>query len=371
MRRLARCILSLQLAAGVVLGVGFESGALDERGESRSDGAGPIDPGSVERPADARSAPALALLAGVPHPHVQQMQTPTSVTKASPLPADFGAVPLPSTEWIDAQVEGDERARYRALLFEAHAQELSGDFEASAESFAALSERFDEAAYPAWRASRAWWRAAEKLIDGEADARAALLDRADAIAQTGLERDPDCAECMLWRYAALGRLATVRGLLSAARSARTMQRLLDTGIRLKPTQSDGPHSSTLGNLYYASAVFNRMVPDSWLLRLAVGVRGDKEQALSDIREAVSLHPERVDFRVEMGAVLLCLGTKKDKPEAIREGRIVLENAEHLDRLLPTDELDLEFARIMSERPELSCSFSRDGFVDVEGAARKL
>ena len=30
----------------------------------------------------------------------------------------------------------------------------------------------------------------------------------------------------------------------------------------------------------------------------------------------------------------------------------------------TDDLDLEFARIMSERPELACSFSRDGFVDV-------
>lgn len=367
MRRPARWSLSIVLAASVVLGVGFGSGALDARADGGPNGARAAVPAS----SDASGAPALALLAGVPRPRVDELHTPAAAGKASPLPAGLGSVPLPSTGWIDAQTQGDERAKYRALLFEAHALELSGDFEASATSFEALSERFDAEAFPAWRAARAWWRAAEQLIDGEADVRAALLDRADASAQAGLARNPDCAECMLWRYAALGRLATVRGLLSAARSARTMQRLLDDGIRLKPIQSDGPHSSTLGNLYYASAVFNRMVPDSFWLRLAIGVRGDKEQALSDIREAVSLHPERVDFQVEMGAVLLCLGTKKDKPEAIREGRVVLANAEHLDRLLPTDDLDLEFARIMSEHPELSCNFSRDGFVDVEGAARKL
>jgi hypothetical protein len=281
------------------------------------------------------------------------------------------SVPLPSTEWIDAVFEGEERNRFHTLLFEAHEQELAGEFEAAALSFDALATQFAAASYPAWRAARAWWRASDLLPTDDVDARVACLENAEVWAQAGIERDAACAECMLWRYAAMGRLATVRGLLSAARSARTMKQLLNTGIALKPTHNDGPHSSTLGDLYYASAVFNRMVPDSLWLRLLVGVRGDKAQALSDIRHAVSMHPERVDYRVEMGAVLLCLGTEKDKPDAIREGKLVLADAEGLEHLLPTDELDLEFARIMSQRPELSCMFSRDGFVDVEGEAGKL
>ena len=285
--------------------------------------------------------------------------------------SELDALPLPSTEWIDSVFEADERGRFHALLFEADAQEAAGEFEAAASSFEALASQFVAAPYPAWRAARAWWRASDLLPSDDVDGRVACLDKAEAWAQAGMERDPTCAECMLWRYAALGRLATVNGLMSAARNARTMKELLNTGIDLKPTRTDGPHSSTLGDLYYASAIFNRMVPDSLWLRLLVGVRGDKERALADIRQAVSMHPGRVDYRVEMGAVLLCLGTKKDKPEAISEGKLVLANAEGLERLLPTDDLDLEFARIMAQRPELSCSFSRDGFVDVEAAAEKL
>ena len=86
---------------------------------------------------------------------------------------------------------------------------------------------------------------------------------------------------------------------------------------------------------------------------------------------MALHPKRVDYQVELGAVLLCYGTERDRNEAIKEGRAVLANASAFDRLLPTDDLDLEFARIMSERPELACSFSRDGFVDVKKAASSL
>ena len=42
----------------------------------------------------------------------------------------------------------------------------------------------------------------------------------------------------------------------------------------------------------------------WVL----GVRGDKERALAHARTALALHPTRVDYRIEVGSQLLCLGS---------------------------------------------------------------
>jgi hypothetical protein len=311
------------------------------------------------------SAPFLQLMGDAPRPGIDP-------DPERPLPIiDVTEIATPDTAWLESTAPPERLEHLKALLFRAHEQELQIEFEAAARGFEQLADEVPTSSYPAWRASRAWWRASDMVAPDDLTTRGEYLDRADLLAEKGIERDPDCAECMLWRYASLGRLATIRGLLSAARNARTMRKLLNRGIELQPTRTEGEHNSTLGNLYYASAVFNRLVPDSFWLKLIVGVSGDKDRAVADARHAVALHPERVDYQVELGAVLLCLGSERGEESAIDEGRGVLSNASESERLLPTDDLDLEFARIMSERPELACGFSRDGFIDVKKAASSL
>ena len=312
------------------------------------------------------SAPFLEMVGDAPRPGISGSDTGVKHHLT-----DLTEIATPDTDWLEAAAVPERRGALMAVLLEAHEAELRFEFEDAARGFEQLAGEIETAPYPAWRASRAWWRASDLVPESDMETRGDYLDRAEALAKEGIERDPGCAECMLWRYASLGRLATVRGLLSAARNARTMKKLLNQGIELKPTRKEGQHNSTLGNLYYASAVFNRMVPESFWLRLVVGVSGDKERAVADAKQAVALHPKRVDYQVEFGAALLCLGTEKGRDEAIHEGRSVLSNASEFDRLLPTDDLDLEFARIMAQRPELACSFSRDGFIDVKKAAKAL
>jgi hypothetical protein len=175
---------------------------------------------------------------------------------------------------------------------------------------------------------------------------------------------------MLWRFASLGRLATTRGVLSAARDARTMAKLLDRGIALKPTHRDDDRNTTLGNLYYASATFYRMVPDWMILKWLLGVRGDKERAIRDARSAVAISSNRVDYQMELGASLICMGLRKSRPEAIEEGRSVVDRAMNLPVYLETDILDKELGRILADEPEKACGFSRDGFIDVEAVVGK-
>jgi len=310
--------------------------------------------------------PILEMLSGAPRPTISG-----SKTEVVHHLTDVTEIAQPDTAWLEAATTAERREALMAALQQAHQAELEMRFVEAAQGFEQLAAEIDSATYPAWRAARAWWRASDLVPEADTATRIAYLETADALASQGMKRDPRCAECMLWRYAALGRLATVRGLLSAARNARTMKNLLKDGIELKPTRREGQHNSTLGNLYYASAVFNRMVPESFWLKLVVGVSGDKERAVEDAKHAVALHPSRVDYRVELGASMLCYGTEKGRSDAIDEGRSVLSHAGELDRLLPTDDLDLEFARIMVDRPELACSFSRDGFIDVKKAASAL
>jgi hypothetical protein len=150
-----------------------------------------------------------------------------------------------------------------------------------------------------------------------------------------------------------------------------MSDMLDEAIELEPSHRDSPYNSTLGNLYYARAIFNRMVPDSFWLGLIVGVRGDKEQALRDIDHAVEINGGRIDYRVEKGAVLLCLGTTKQRPERIEEGKAVLREAMALEQLMSSDGLEKENAQILIDEPEKACGYSRDGFVDVDEVASRL
>ncbi len=350
----AHTLVSAALLA-VALGVGAWPAAAIEDEVVSSEVGPPEEPGGF-----------LEMVGGAPRPRISQ-----SETNVQHHATDLTEIAVPETDWLEAAALPDRRDALMAILQTAHEAELALEFVDAARGFEQLGDEIDTATYPVWRASRAWWRASDLVPESDVERRAEYLDRAEALAKEGIRRDPGCAECMLWRYAALGRLATVRGILSAARNARTMKNLLDDGIDLKPTRTEGKHNSTLGNLFSASAVFNRMVPDSFWLRLLVGVRGDKERALKDARNAVALHPKRVDYQVELGAVLLCLGSEKGRDEAIEEGRNVLASAKGFERLLPTDDLDLEYGRIMAERPDLACSFSRDGFVDVKKAAGAL
>jgi hypothetical protein len=173
---------------------------------------------------------------------------------------------------------------------------------------------------------------------------------------------------MLWKYAALGRLPTIKGLLSAAGDARTLASLLERGIELSAKQGEDPSNTTLANFYYASASFYRMVPDWFWLRWVFGVQGNKERAIDDARKAVSLAETRLDYQVELGAALLCMGEAKTKPERIVEGLELLRGVEAAPAMPSSEGVDQEFAQMLIQSPKKACEFSRIGFIDVDSVA---
>ncbi len=245
----------------------------------------------------------------------------------------------------------------------AFALEKASDFIGAAELYEKIVRRAPRNPAGYWKVARNTWRYAETLPTDAKQRRLRLFERANDWATRGLTVNPDCAECMLWKFSAMGRIATTSGALSSLRNAPEMRDLLVRGIALQPSYADDLTNSTLGNLYYAGAVFYRVVPDWALLNWTIGVKGDLDTSLEMIRNAVGISASRIDYQVELGAILLCISHRDGSQKAAEEGRRVLERAPNLERQLGTDETDIEHAGILLREPEKACGYSRDGWID--------
>jgi tetratricopeptide (TPR) repeat protein len=257
-----------------------------------------------------------------------------------------------------------DAAALRVLWLEGKQLERDDHLRAAAERWEGLAQALPGEAEPRWRIARSEWCLGERL---SLDQKAARLDhfrRAQAQAAQGLALDPRCAECMFWLAAALGRITTTEGVVKSARQTPVIAGLLDRAIALRPAYRDSADDTTLGNLYHASAAFYRLVPDWLWLSWVLGVRGDKERSVDYSRRAVAISPSRLDYQVELGAGLLCLGSDEDREDLVREGIEVLK---HSESLTPFAEVrrDRTFARLLIEHPERACSYTRDGWVEID------
>lgn len=274
-----------------------------------------------------------------------------------------------SRRWVDSEPPQSARDEpLRSAWEEAVRLERAGQLVESAAHFEKLAEQLPGVAEPRWRIARNYWRFGERLPTEDKEVRMGIFSRADEAAKEGLELDPECAECMLWRVASMGRLATTQGVAKSAWQASEMAELIDRAISLAPKHRDSSINSTMGNLYYTGAVFYRLVPDWFWLEWVLGVRGDKERSVAFARQAVAESGKRIDYAVELGAGLLCLGTSRDDPALVEEGRRALRAAAHLDTTLDTDSVDMTHAQVLFDEPRKACGYSRDGWIDLDREA---
>ncbi len=267
---------------------------------------------------------------------------------------------------IDTRLEAlrdQERAAYEMLDHDPDAAVRAWSRVADGYEELAASRPDDPTAF--WRAARCRWFVGEILPVEKKRERLATYTAARELAGRGIEADPECAECMLWKFIAMGRVATTRSLVTGMRSASEMAALLERGLALEPTHRDGANNSTLGNLHYSSAIFYRVLPDWAWLGWMIGVRGDKERALAHARTALELHPGRLDYRVEVASQLLCLGTDGDQRARLEEGVRMLEELLEQRGSSLRDDRQYSAAEIMLESPPKSCGYTGVDWVEID------
>jgi tetratricopeptide (TPR) repeat protein len=253
-----------------------------------------------------------------------------------------------------------------ALWREGLALEVRESFLASNQRYEQLAAAHPESAFLAWRIARNHWREGERLSVEAKDDRRAAFSLTLEWAERSLARDPDCGECVLWAVVARGRLATTAGVVESVPIVAPLAGLIDRGIALHPSSRDNEWNTTLGNLYYAASAFYRVAPEWPGVEWVIGVRGDKDRALDYIERAIAISPMRIDYHLEHGVVLTCIGTERGDAAALERGRRELAGLRTMSHHLGTDTVDQKNAEILLAKPELACGYSRDGFIDLRG-----
>jgi tetratricopeptide (TPR) repeat protein len=268
--------------------------------------------------------------------------------------------PRPAVLWYPGFAREDalRSAWVRALDYERRY-----DYLKAAQIFEHLIAQAPEEPHTYWRIARDYAWLAELTPASDVETRARYGSLAMAWADRGLAIDARCGECCFYKYAGMGRVATARGILSSMAWLRQISQTLDRCMQTPPAFVHEPWNPELGNFYYAAAAFYRMLPDSRVLEISVGARGDPRRSLELSRRAVALAGQRIDYNVGLGASLLCLGRSDDRAELLKEGRAVLERVPEFHDLMPTDSLDRRAARRLIEQPERACGYSRDAWND--------
>ena len=209
-----------------------------------------------------------------------------------------------------------------------------------------------------WRLARDLMSLGEALPEEARAARMALFEESRSVAAEARHVDPQCSECCFYEFASTARIATTRGAFRSVHLVRRAGDLLTACLAMPPPiWSDTAWNHERANLYYGAAVYFRMLPDTWWAERLLGVRGDRRKAARFARRAFEVAPDRVDYRVELGVALLCLGESEGDEEAAREGRARLTDLDVPDRLR-SDPQDRARAELVLAHPEQACQNAR-------------
>ena len=179
-------------------------------------------------------------------------------------------------------------ASLRGAWVNAIERERAYDYLEAARIFESLIGKAPEEPHTYWRIARDYAWLAELAPPSDAETRARYGNLAMAWADRGLQIDPRCGECCFYKYAGMGRVAIAHGILSSLGWLKQIAQTLDHCMQIPPRFVHEPWNPELGNFYYAAASFYRLLPDSRMLEISTGIRGDPHRSLDLSRRAVAL-----------------------------------------------------------------------------------
>ncbi len=237
--------------------------------------------------------------------------------------------------------------------------EATGDSRRAAEIKRRILDLQPGDVHTSWRLARDLMVVGEAVPIEDKEQRLAIFEEARARAGAAAAADPGCVECCFYHFASTSRIATVKGAMRSVGLIKESGIELERCLALEPSVwTDNEWNHERANLYYGAAVYYRMVPDTWWIERMLGFRGDKLAAVRLARQAADVVPSRIDYRVELGVALVCLGEAENDPAARAEGLTLLADLNELPTRMDTDALDRARAQAVRADPGIACDNAR-------------
>jgi len=252
------------------------------------------------------------------------------------------------------------------LMADAEKIWLTGDYDASDKILEQARQICPDRAEIYWRMARDEYDRIENLPRDKKPGKDELIERyrgVEALGDKCIELAPDDGNCYQWKGIGMGRRGTTQGILNSLTEADDLEEIFLKGESLKPSyRSKTGSANSMGDIYTALGQFYRVVPE-WLcyfpFKQMFGVCGDIEKSVSYHRKAVALEPKRIEYSKDLAVSLICLGQKKDKPEAIEEGKKILQDIQSWPEIKNSDPIDKQHAKMLLQDPSMACGYSRD------------
>jgi hypothetical protein len=221
-----------------------------------------------------------------------------------------------------------------------------------------------------WLAARCQFEIAEGYgrNDPSVD-KLAMYDEMLALCDRGLELSPGHPHLHFARSVAVGRIGTTRGVLASLFLAKDVE-----GSALAAAAPGYTYRSLYGreslpaDAHLVLGIFYRLVPESWVVKVLAGTRGDLALSIEHLEKAHALEPKRVSIAKELGVSRLCYAQRRNDPAMAAQGVAALTVALSIPAEQPTDYIDHRHVRQLLADPSLACGYSRDGQQDVDEAA---
>lgn len=190
-----------------------------------------------------------------------------------------------------------------------------------------------------------------------------------AWADQGLALAPDHPHLLFAKGVAMGRLGTTRGVLSSLWMAQTVEQSW-LKVTTSPYRYATPNEREIlpCDAHQALAIYYRLVPESWLVNMIAGTRGDIAKAVSHAEQANACSPNVIRQLKELGVASLCYHERRGDPARAASGRAALEKVLTLSPNSAIEKIDQQHARRILDDPSLACPYSRDGQQQLDEAA---
>jgi len=208
-----------------------------------------------------------------------------------------------------------------------------------------------------WMISRNYYNIGDSLPGNKEQEKLDLFTKCEEWARKGIEKNPNVAENYFYTAVGMSQIALVKGVARSLGKAKEIEKYYLKTLEMKPTYKTAT-DSTVANANFALCQYYRKIPESSIMKLLFGTRGDMEMAVKTCSAAVKELPDRIDYNKEMGVVLICRGNRRNNPNDIETGKKWLAKAQTFAAKTPLDKIDQEDAMKVMKDPKLACGYSR-------------